>query len=46
MDKPRHPNVIRTWVLNRTHAHGRPLLPAKFPNKRKAQGAPRRSRET
>jgi hypothetical protein len=38
MDRPRHPNVIRTWVLNRNHSQDRPPLPVKFPNKRKPHG--------
>jgi hypothetical protein len=33
MEKSRHPNVIRTWVVNRTQAHGRLQQPARLPHK-------------
>lgn len=46
MDKPRHPNVIRTWVLNRAQAQRRPPQPAKFPKQRNAPNAPHQARKT
>jgi hypothetical protein len=43
MERGRHPNVIRTWALNRTSAHGRPIQPVRSPNmnREKAYSSPR-----
>jgi hypothetical protein len=44
MDKPRHPQVIRTWVLDRARSRRTPLRSAVNPGGRRPAPAPRGKR--